>query len=115
VWTDEFGGNFEGVIQIPSTSGTAVPAVVEYVAFTVPNERDGPTFSMGFDPHTVTAYVSPYTNKPLAVLTDGGLGYLAVVDLGRLLKAPRIGHTVNRSAAGGTRNVREVVTPAGRF
>ena len=64
--TGEFGGNLEGVIQLPATSGTGTPAVTDYVAFTVPNKPDGSTFSMGFDPHTVTAYVSPNTGKALA-------------------------------------------------
>ncbi|WP_425157018.1 hypothetical protein, partial [Candidatus Binatus sp.] len=36
VVTGEFGGNEEGVIQLPATSGTGTPAVVDYAAFTVP-------------------------------------------------------------------------------
>lgn len=101
VVTGEFGGNLEGVIQLPATSGTGKPAVTDYVAFTVPNNPDGSIFSLGFDPHTVTAYVSPNTNKPLAVLTDGSLTFLAVVDLDGLLKAPRTGHTVNNPLPAG--------------
>jgi hypothetical protein len=93
--TGEFGGNLEGVVELPATSGTGTPSFPDYVAFTVPNNPDGSTFSMGFDPHTVTAYVSPNTGRALGVITDGNLSFLAVIDLDGLLKAPRTGHTVN--------------------
>ena len=70
--TGEFGGNLEGVVELPATSGTGIPSFPDYVAFTVPDEPDGSEFSLGFDPHTVTAYVSPNTGKAYGVLTDGG-------------------------------------------
>lgn len=100
VVTGEFGGNLEGVIQLPATSGSGTPAVVDYVAFTMPKLPDGKTdFDLGFDPHTTTAYVSPNTGKALGVLTSvssaGTPNFLGVVDLEGLLKAPRTGHTVN--------------------
>ncbi|HKD67352.1 MAG TPA: hypothetical protein VKB84_10965 [Candidatus Binataceae bacterium] len=99
VVTGEFGGNVEGVIQLPATSGTGTPAIPDWVQFTIPDLPDATPFSMGFDPHTVTAYVSPNTGKALAVLTSTGAGskptFLAVVDLEGLLKAPRTGHIVN--------------------
>jgi len=99
VVTGEFGGNLEGVIQLPATSGKGTPAVVDWVAFTVPNDPNGAPFSLGFDPHTTTAYVSPNSGKALAVLTGTEPGtsptFLAVADLEGLLKAPRTGgHTV---------------------
>jgi hypothetical protein len=93
--TGESGGNLEGVVELPATSGTGTPSFPDYVAFTVPNNPDGTLFSMGFDPHTVTAYVSPNTGKALGVITDGNLSFLAVIDLDGLLKAPRTGHVVN--------------------
>ncbi len=93
--TGEFGGNLGGVVELPATSGTGIPSFPDYVAFTVPDEPDGSGFSMGFDPHTVTSYVSPNTGKAYGVLTDGGPTYLAIIDLDGLLKAPRTGHTVN--------------------
>ena len=68
-----------------------MPSCPDYVAFTVPNNPMVTIFSMGFDPHTVTAYVSPNSRKALGVLTDGNLSFLAVVDLEGLLKAPRTG------------------------
>jgi hypothetical protein len=93
--TGEFGGNLEGVVELPATSGTGTPSFPDYVAFTVPNNPDGSTFSLGFDPHTVTSYVSPNSGKALGVITNGALNFLAVIDLEGLLKAPRTGHTVN--------------------
>jgi hypothetical protein len=94
--TGEFGGNLEGVIQLPATSGTGIPAVVDWVAFVVPNLPGGGRWSQGFDPHTVTAYVSPNTHKAFAVLGNDSFTFLAVVDLDGLLKAKRTGaHTVD--------------------
>jgi hypothetical protein len=95
VVTGEFGGNLEGVIQLPSTSGSGTPAVTDWVAFTMPNLASGSPFSMGFDPHTVTAYVSPNSSKAYGVLENGDFSFLAVVDLQGLLSAPRTGHVVN--------------------
>jgi hypothetical protein len=105
VVTGEFGGNLEGVIQLPATSGSGTPAVVDWVAFTVPKDPNGNDFSIGFDPHTTTAYVSPNTGKPLGVLTGVEPGttptFLAVIDMEGLLKAPRTGHVVNNPIPAG--------------
>jgi hypothetical protein len=68
VVTGEFGGNLEGVIQLPAKSGTGTPSVLDWVAFTVPDDPSHAAWSQGFDPHTVTAYVSPNSNKALGVL-----------------------------------------------
>jgi hypothetical protein len=92
--TGEFGGNLEGVVELPATSGTGTPAAVDYVAFTMPNLPTGGSWSEGFDPHTVTAYVSPNSKKALGVMMNSDFSFLAVVDLEGLLKAPRTGaHT----------------------
>jgi hypothetical protein len=92
--TGEFGGNLEGVIQLPATSGSGMPNVVDYVAFTVPSTPAPATWDEGLDPHTVTAYVSPNSGKAYAVLENGEFSYLAVVDLQGVLSAPRTGaHT----------------------
>jgi hypothetical protein len=39
--TGEFGGNLEGVVELPSTSGTGILAFPDWVAFTVPDEPNG--------------------------------------------------------------------------
>lgn len=93
--TGEFGGNLEGVIQLPATSGSGTPAVVDWVAFTVPSTPAPAPWSEGFDPHTVTAYVSPNSGKAFGVLENGDFSFLAVVDLQGLLSAPRTGHVAN--------------------
>ena len=99
--TGEFGGNLEGVIQLPATSGTGTPAAVDWVAFTMPNLASGTPWSMGFDPHTVTAYVSPNSKKAFGVLENGDFSFLAVVDLQGLISAPRTGHVVNEPLPAG--------------
>ncbi len=99
VVTGEFGGNLEGVISLPATSGSGTPAFVDYVAFTVPSTPSAETWAEGYDPHTVTAYVSPNTKKAYAVLENGDFSYLAVVDLQGMLSASRTGaHTVTNPA-----------------
>jgi len=95
VVTGEFGGNVEGVIQLPATSGSGTPAVTDWVSFMVPNDPSNTPWAEGFDPHTVTAYVSPNTGKAYGVLENGSNTFLAVVDLQGLLSAPRTGHVVN--------------------
>jgi hypothetical protein len=100
--TGEFGGNNEGVIQLPATSGTGTPAVVDWVSFVVPNLVSGLPWSEGFDPHTVTAYVSPNDNKAFGVMENGDFSFLAVADLQGLLSAPRTGlHVVTEPLPAG--------------
>jgi hypothetical protein len=99
--TGEYGGDLEGVVELPATSGSGTPAFVDYVAFTVPSPpspEEG--WSEGYDPHTVTAYVSPNTKKAYGVLENDDFSYLAIVDLQALLSAPRSGHTVTSIPAG---------------
>jgi len=91
----EFGGNVEGVIQLPSTSGSGTPAVTDWVAFTVPNTPAAIPWDQGLDPHPVTAYVSPNSGKAFGVLENGEFSFLAVVDFQGLLSALRTGHVVN--------------------
>jgi hypothetical protein len=99
--TGEYGGDLEGVVELPATSGSGTPAFVDYVAFTVPSPpspEEG--WSEGYDPHTVTAYVSPNSGKAYAVLENADFSYLAIVDLQALLGATRSGHTVTTIPAG---------------
>lgn len=93
--TGEFGGALEGVIQLPATSGSGTPAFVDWVAFTMPNDPSGAMWQEGFDPHTVTAYVSPNSKKAFGVMANETFTFLAVADLQGLLSAPRTGHVVN--------------------
>ena len=99
------------VVQLPSTSGSGTPALVDYAVALLPNDPDGNTFSIGCDPHTVAAYVSPNSGKALGVVSDYGAlpcytisapsgtpQYEALIDLAGVLAAPRTGgHTVTGS------------------
>ena len=96
--TGEFGGNLIGAIQLPATSGSGTPAVVDYVACPLPNEPNGDVFSQGLDPHTVTAYVSPNGGDAIGLSADGGplIGtatYIAVIDLTKLLNTSIVPRT----------------------
>ncbi len=91
-------GNAIIAIQLPSTSGSGVPTLVDWVVAVLPNDPDGNVFSMGCDPHTVTAYVSPNTGAAMGLVTDYGatpcsLGgtpsFLGLINLQALLFAPR--------------------------
>jgi len=110
VVTGEFGGSSYAVMLLPSTSGSGTPNLADwaYVSF-MPNTPDGNNFNSGLDPHTVTAYTSPNTNKSYAVFADyegGEPSYLGVVDLACVLAQPRSGpNTVNGTASACTRYV----------
>lgn len=93
VVTGEFGGAGVGAILLPSTSGTGTPAVTDWVRADLPLLPGGAPFSTGFDPHTVTAYVSPTSSKAFAIIANGGPTFLAVVDLQALLAATRTAGT----------------------
>jgi hypothetical protein len=94
--TGEFGGNWMGVIQLPSTSGSGTPSVVDYAAVALPNTPDGNVFEQGLDPHTVTAYVSPNSGDAIGLMANGYFTpptWMAVIDLTKLLAAPRTAGT----------------------
>jgi len=100
VVTGEFCGNAMGAIQLPSTSGSGTPAVVDYAAAVMPNTPDGAGFAQGLDPHTVTAYLSPNNGKSYGIMANGCFvppTFLGVIDLQGLLSAPRLAgtHTVD--------------------
>ncbi len=87
----EFGGNELGVVTLPSISGSGIPNFGDYAAAYLPSTPDGYSFSAGYDPHTVTAYLSPNTGRVLGLVADWAIGppsYVAVVDMQLLLSAP---------------------------
>jgi hypothetical protein len=87
--TGEFGGNAIGAIQLPATAGSGTPALVDWVADAIPNLPGGGAWANGLDPHTLTAYTSPATNKQYAVLSNGSNTFMAVIDLQAFLALPR--------------------------
>jgi hypothetical protein len=66
---------------------------VDWAGASIPSTPDGNSFQNGFDPHTITAYVSPNTQKAYGLIADWATDvptYLAVIDLKALLAAPRL-------------------------
>ncbi len=88
----EFGGTEFAAFRLPSSSGSGMPAVQDWVEAAVPAPPSG-SWSNTFDPHGVTAYVSPSSGKPMGVLLDASRSFLAVVDINALLAAPRTAGT----------------------
>jgi hypothetical protein len=98
--TSEFGGNLEGVMELPATSGKGIPAPVDWTEFTMPDPVSGTAFNLGFDPHTTTAYVSPNTGKALGVLTSVDSStdlpnFLGIIDIQGILALPHPGHVIS--------------------
>jgi hypothetical protein len=94
VVTGEFGGNTFVILELPSTSGSGTPAIVDYASAQIPSSTACGTFSAGYDPHTITAYTSPNNGKSYAVFAGYSSGVpvcLAVVDMAAVLAAPRGG------------------------
>jgi hypothetical protein len=95
------------VLQLPSTSGSGTPSLQDYAVATLPNDPLGYPFAIGCDPHTVSAYVSPFTGKAVGLMLDygpvncyagGTPQYVALIDLQGMLNAPRTGaNTVDPS------------------
>lgn len=84
----EFGGNAITAIALPTTSGTGIPTITDWVTCSIPG------FSNGFDPHTVTAYQSPNGGKDaVALLANGGATQVAVVDLTKMLNKAIVART----------------------
>jgi hypothetical protein len=91
VMTGEFGGNTLTAIQLPATSGSGTPAISDWVTCSIAG------FSMGLDPHTVTAYESPTTGHAMALIANanssGIATQVALVDLTNMLDATIVPRT----------------------
>jgi hypothetical protein len=94
VITGEFGGAAFGLLQLPATVTPAtVPAATDWVSANVPDPAPAVAWSMGKDPHTVTAYTSPNGGKAYALMSNVERTYLVKVDMAALLAAPRLAGT----------------------
>ena len=103
----EFGGAGFGVVRLPSAIGpTDTPIAPDWVSANVPNDPEALPWSMGTDPHTVTAYTSPNDGKAYALMTNVNRTYLVKIDMALLLSAPRIA---------GTHTANPLTIPAGTF
>jgi len=110
VITGEFGGAGFGVLQLQAVvTPTTIPAATDWVSANVPDIPTTPfptPWSMGFDPHTVTAYLSPNNGKAYALMSNGARSHLVKVDMALLLSAPRLL---------GTHTANPLTIPAGTF
>jgi len=89
--TGEFGGSSFSVLVLPATSGTGTPAIVDYAY--IPCITG---LSAGYDPHTMTAYISPNDGKAYTVFASTAPpSTLVVADMAAVLALPRQpdGHT----------------------
>jgi hypothetical protein len=91
----EFGGNTFGVIRLPDTSGTGIPAISDWVKCSLPNLPGEVVWNTGLDPHTMTAYKSPNgSGDATGLIANLDATYVARINLTRLLAdVPRVGHT----------------------
>ncbi len=87
--TGESGGAAITAMALPTTSGSGIPALSDWVTCNIPG-----SFSTGFDPHAVTAYQSPNGGHAIGLVANAGATTLAVVDLTMMLNptiVPRTG------------------------
>lgn len=86
---DEFGFGAFGAIQLPSTSGSGIPAVSDWVVAYMPNDPSGAAWQMPLDPHGLTSYISPNTGKAMGLMMNRQRTFIAVIDLEAFLGAQR--------------------------
>jgi hypothetical protein len=99
--SDEFGGVSIAAIALPMTSGSGTPMIGDWVTCAI-----GGGFSIGDDPHTVTAYQSPNGAKDaIALLVNRGASTLAKVDLTMMLNPATVPRTVGGHACATTGGV----------
>ena len=92
VITGEFGGRTFAALQLPATSGSGTPTIVDYAVAQIPTTTACGSFSAGLDPHTVTAYTSPNNGKAYALFANSPPPTCVVaIDLAAVLAAPRGG------------------------
>ena len=97
---DEGGAGAFGAILLPATSGTGIPAILDWVAAQMPSDDpDGQGWSFPLDPHALTVYVSPNDGKAYGLMVNFNRTFVAKIDLAALLAATRTSgtHTVSPS------------------
>lgn len=82
------GGGF-GALSLPTTSGSGIPALKDWVQAEMPSDPTGKPWQMTFMPNGLTAYTSPNNGKGYGVIVNRAHAFAAVVDIEMLLSAPR--------------------------
>lgn len=88
------GGGF-GALSLPTTSGSGVPSIQDWVQANMPNDPSGKPWAMSFMPNGLTAYASPNNGKGMGVIINRTRTYAAVVDIAALLGASRQNGTMH--------------------
>jgi hypothetical protein len=86
-FTGEFGTTTLGFGLMPTTSGGTTLSDWAFVHF--PNTPDGFSFSSGVDPHQVATFNDPNNCPDCGLALNANSTWLAVVDLNKLIHAPR--------------------------
>jgi len=86
-YTGEFGTTTLGFGQMPTTSSGTTLSDWAFVHF--PNTPDGAVFSSGVDPHQAAVFNDPVNCPDCALAVNANTSWLAVVDLNKLIHAPR--------------------------
>jgi hypothetical protein len=81
----EFGDHV-GALQLPS-SAAGSPAIQDYAYTTLPATPDGDGFAIPGDPHATATY--NLSGKPLGLTFNSAGTFVAIIDLQKLLAAPR--------------------------
>src|SRR5574342_1221755 len=76
-----------GVAKLPAQGG-GTPALGDYAVATIPNPPASFWYGSG-DPHGISNFTLSSGSKHYGLLVDGGKTWLAVVDMDKLLAAPR--------------------------
>ncbi len=88
------GGGF-GALSLPTTSGSGIPAMQDWVQAQMPSDPSGKPWAMSYEPNGLTAYVSPNSGKGTGVIINRSRTYAAVIDIAALLAAPRQNGTMH--------------------
>jgi len=84
--SEEFGSSM-GVAKLPAAGG-GTPALGDYAVASIPNPPLSYWYGSG-DPHGISNFTLSSGSKHYGLLVDGGKTWLAVVDMDKLLAAPR--------------------------
>jgi len=87
-------GSF-GALSLPTTSGSGIPAIQDWVQAEMPNDPSKKRWAMSFMPNGLTAYVSPNSGKGYGVIINQKRTYAAVIDIAALLAASRQNGTLH--------------------
>ncbi len=83
----EFGTIDFCAIQLPTTAGTTAPVVSDWVCANFPNTPDAQQFASPYDPHATSTF--DLGTGHYGLMFNQQDSYVAVVDLNKLLAAPR--------------------------